>query len=119
MSKKLHTVAETATYLRDADRQGLTVEARQDIVDAVATSPSQGDEIRGSGGLRKIRVAGRGKGKSGGYRALIAYLGAEFPVYLIAILSKGERANFSTAEIAGFKKFVGEIRQAWQERMKR
>lgn len=119
MLKNLHTVAETATYLRDADRQGLSDEARREIVDSVSLSPNQGDEIRGSGGLRKIRVAGRGKGKSGGYRALIAYLGAELPVYLIALLSKGERANFSAAEIAAFKKLVGEIRQAWQERTKR
>lgn len=64
MSKKLHTVAETATYLRDADRQGLSAEARLDIVNAVAEAPTQGDEIRGSGGIRKVRFAGRGKGKS-------------------------------------------------------
>jgi hypothetical protein len=29
-----------------------------------------GDLIVGSGGLRKVRVAGRGKGKSRGYRVV-------------------------------------------------
>lgn len=115
--KGFHTVAETATFVRDAERQRLPSQARQDIVESVARNPTQGDEIQGSGGIRKVRFAGRGKGKSGGYRALVAYLGTHMPVYLLALLSKGERANFTAAEIAAFKAVVGDIRRAWQERM--
>ena len=39
---------------------------RQAAIDQIATDPIQGDEIQGSGGVRKVRLAGRGKGKSGG-----------------------------------------------------
>jgi hypothetical protein len=62
----LHTVAETAQYLGDAANVGLTDEERKAIVDLIANDPRQGVELRGSGGVRKNRVAGRGKGKSGG-----------------------------------------------------
>jgi hypothetical protein len=40
-----------------------------------------------------LRVAGRGKGKSGGYRAITFYSGTALPVFLITVFGKGEKAN--------------------------
>ena len=68
-------------------------------VNMIAANPLTGDLIVGSGGYRKVRVAGRGFGKSGGYRVVTFYAGERVPVFLVAVLSKGSRANFSTAEI--------------------
>ena len=75
--------------------------------------------MQGSGGVRKVRVAGRGKGKSGGYRVMVAYLGEDVPAYLLAVLSKGGRANFSAGEIAGMREATTAIKQAWRERRRR
>jgi hypothetical protein len=86
---------------------------------SIRLDPRQGDEIRGSGGVRKVRIAGRGKGKSGGYRLMTAYFGLEAPTYLLAILSKGDRANFSAAEIAGFKAVTSAIDRFWKTRTNR
>ena len=36
-------------------------------------NPKQGDVIQGTGGLRKVRIAGRGKGKRGGSRVIYYY----------------------------------------------
>jgi hypothetical protein len=116
MITALHTVAETPQFLRDAAAFGMTDEERKALVDAVAADPRQGVEIRGSGGVRKIRVAGRGKGKSGGFRVMLAYLGPRIPVYLLALLSKGDRGNFTAAEIAGFKAVTTAIGHYWRER---
>lgn len=115
MTAPLHTVAETPQFLRDSAAAGVTDEERKAIVDALAADPRQGVEIRGSGGVRKIRVAGRGKGKSGGYRVVAAYVGPHAPVYLLAMLSKGDRANFSASEIAGFKALTVVIGQYWRK----
>ena len=60
----LHVVAETPSYLRDAAK--VTDEERRAIIDVVAADPKAGVEIKGSGGVQKLRIAGRGKGKSGG-----------------------------------------------------
>jgi hypothetical protein len=54
-----------------------------------------GDEIPGTGGCRKLRVAGRGKGKSCGYRTITFYSGESMPVFLLTVFSKGERSDLS------------------------
>jgi hypothetical protein len=116
MPVRLHVVAELPQFIRDVRATGLSEDEQKRIVDSVAGNPLQGDEVRGSGGVRKVRFAGRGKGKSGGYRVITAYFGPDVPVYLVALLSKGERANFSAAEIAGFKTLTAEIARGWRRR---
>jgi hypothetical protein len=54
--------------------------------------------IPGTGGARKARFAGRGKGKSGGYRVVSYYAADDVPVLLLALINKGERADLSPAE---------------------
>lgn len=116
MSASLHTVVETPQFLRDAATAGISDDECKSIVNSVAVDPRQGVEIRGSGGVRKFRVAGRGKGKSGGYRVIAAYFGSDIPVYLLALLSKGDRANFSDREIASFKTLTAAIALYWRKR---
>jgi hypothetical protein len=116
MALTLQTVVETPQFIRDADAAGLSEEARKAIVSSVAADPRQGVEIRSSGGVRKFRVAGRGKGKSGGYRVIAAYFGADIPVYLLALLSKGDRENFTAKEVAGFKALTTIIEKYWREK---
>jgi hypothetical protein len=116
MRARLQAVAELPQFLRDIEVAGLTEEEHRNIVNTIAANPLLGDEIRGSGGVRKVRFAGRGKGKSGGYRVVTAYFGPNAPVYLVALLSKGERGNFSAAEIAGFRLLTTEIARYWRRR---
>lgn len=52
----------------------------------------------GTGGCRKIRFAGRGKGKSGGYRVITFYSGLDMPVFLLTVFGKSERADLTKAE---------------------
>jgi hypothetical protein len=74
MPSPLQAVAELPQFIRYAEALGLTEDECKRIVETIAARPLQGDEIRGSGGVRKVRFAGRGKGKSGGYRVMTAYL---------------------------------------------
>src|SRR4051812_20030324 len=113
-----HAVAELPQFLRDVRMAGLSETEHTVIVDTIAANPRIGDEIRSSGGVRKVRFAGRGKGKSGGYRVVTAYFGAAAPVYLVALLSKGERANFGAAEIAAFRVLTRDIDRYWRRRLK-
>jgi hypothetical protein len=108
----MHTVVETPSFIREAAEAGMSDGERSALVDSIAFKPVQGDEIRGSGGARKVRVRGRGKGKSGGFRVMVAYLGPNVPVYLLALLSKGERANFTRHEIAMMRATVEMIKRA-------
>lgn len=100
MVPPLHEVAFTSGALTQAKAEGMTEDDLKAVEDILSKDPEAGDLIAGSGGCRKVRVAGRGKGKSGGYRVITYLPSRVWPVYVFAVLSKGSRANFSDAEVA-------------------
>jgi len=93
----LQAVIETPEFLIAA-RQVLTDAERAALVDFLAANPTAGDLMPGTGGARKLRWAAKGKGKSGGARAITYFGGRDLPVFLMAIFGKGEKANLSQAE---------------------
>ena len=104
----MQTVIETHSYLADAKASGMTEAERIGAVNTVSFNPVAGDLIVGSGGCRKVRIAGRGKGKSGGYRVITFYAG-DFGVFLLTVFGKGERANLSKKEIVGLAKLTSAL----------
>ena len=49
---------------------------------------------------------------------MVAYVGSDTPVYLIAVLSKGDRENFETAEITQMKTFTSGIKRTRKKRVR-
>ena len=94
----VHTVIETADYLADAKAAGMTEDDRRRVVKRLAATPNAGAPIKGAGGARKVRVGGKQKGKSGGYRVITFYGGEDVPVFLLNVFSKGDRVNLSPRE---------------------
>ncbi|MCC7347248.1 MAG: addiction module toxin RelE [Variibacter sp.] len=84
--------------MRDAIQAGLSEAERLEMVHAIANDPTIGQLMPGTGGARKVRFSGRGKGKSGGYRVITYYAGDDVPVLMLAIINKGERSDLSKAE---------------------
>lgn len=69
-------------------------------------NPDAGDVIPGGGGLRKIRMAGGGRGKSGGFRIIYTLmLGREVAVFLDGY-AKNEREDLSAEELAAL---IGQV----------
>lgn len=64
----------------------------------MAANPTAGVLLAGTGGARKLRWAAKGKGKSGGVRAITYFGGGDIPVFLLSIFGKSDRANISPAE---------------------
>ncbi len=102
----MHEVIETGAYIAAAEHAGMTEEERQRAVITVSANPDAGDVMVGTGGCRKLRLAGRGKGKSGGYRLITFFRAAEGRVFLLTVFSKGERANLSKVERNGLAAIV-------------
>jgi len=94
----MHAVCETHAFRRAAISAGMNEDEIAALVSYLANNPSAGDVVAGTGGCRKLRWPGRGKGKSGGYRTITFYSGALMPVYLLTVFGKGEKANLSNAE---------------------
>jgi hypothetical protein len=112
----MHAVIETPSFLADAKEAGLAEEERKAIVDAIAADPMSGDEIKGSGGARKLRFAGRGRGKSGGYRVITFYSGVEVPVFLLNVFGKGDRADLTKAEVNALRSILGRIVETYRSK---
>ena len=94
----MHTVIETQAYIAAARETGISETEREEIIVLVANDPTLGELIVGTGGARKFRVAGRGKGKSGGYRVISFYAADDIPVFLLTVFGKGEKDNLTKAE---------------------
>jgi hypothetical protein len=112
----VQTVVETESYLRDARATGLTDKERLSIVDFIAANPDAGKEIRGTGGARKVRFAGKGKGKSGGYRVITFYSGEDVPVFLLNVFAKNEKTDLSQAERNELKTLLAALADAYRRR---
>jgi hypothetical protein len=95
----MQTVIETPTFRNAARKAGLSDDDVTALVETIALHPQTGEAIRGSGGCRKVRVAGRGKGKSGGYRLITFFSGSSIPVFLLTVYSKGDVDNLSDAQV--------------------
>lgn len=111
----LLTVAELPEYLRTAGK--LLADAdRRAVVDYLAAHPKAGDLIEGTGGVRKLRWARDGRGKSGGVRVIYYFHSESMPLYLLTMFAKNERANLSRAERNELAGLVDLLVQVWFER---
>ena len=101
----MHTVAELPEYLRRAERL-LSEQARTDLVDYLAAHPKAGVIMRGTGGIRKLRWARAGMGKSGGVRVIYYYHDEQMTLYLLTMFGKGTKDNLTHAEQNALRRLV-------------
>ena len=101
----MQTVAEMPEFIRRAERL-LSGEERQDLISHLAVFPKAGVIMPGAGGIRKLRWARQGMGKSGGIRVIYYFHNERMPLYLLTVFGKGEKANLSKAERNELAKLV-------------
>jgi hypothetical protein len=94
----MHAVIETEAYQRSAIASGVSEQERLEISNYVSANPTAGEIMKDTGGARKIRFAGRGKGKRGGYRVITYYADEDVPVFLLDLFAKGDAVNLTKAE---------------------
>jgi hypothetical protein len=95
MWRELITVAETLTFMRQAEAIW-SKEEREAFVDFIARNPEAGDVIPETGGVRKIRWRIQGRGKRGGARVILFLLRsgcADLPVD--GLREGGNREHFT------------------------
>ena len=115
---KLMTVAETSDFRRKASAL-LDEEEHNALIDFLADNPEAGDVIRGSGGVRKIRWAMPGRGKSGGVRVIYYFHSYEMPLWLLTLFAKNERANLSNDEVNLLARLVATFKEELRKKKER
>jgi hypothetical protein len=111
------TIGELPEYIRRADKL-LTEAQRRGVIDYLAAHPKAGDLLEGTGGIRKLRWARDGRGKSGGVRVIYYFHSEAMPLYLLTLFAKNERANLSKAERNALAGLVDVLQAAWIKRSK-
>lgn len=99
------TVVETPEFL-SVTKKLMDAGERAALVDFLALNPESGDLIRGTGGVRKVRWALKGRGKSGGARVIYFYHDKGMPLFALTIYAKNERANLSAGDCSEMKKLT-------------
>jgi len=112
MRYRLQTVVETPEFIRRAKDVGMTEAERADIINTLAVRPEMGVSL--GGGLRKVRIARQGGGKSGGFRVLHFYREEGMPLFLLTAFAKNERANITPKEQADLVALCDLIAKAYR-----
>ena len=114
LSEKPTAVVEAPTFV-SATRKMFNDDEREELTVFLAFNPTAGDVIAGTGGVRKLRWALTGRGKSGGARVIYYYHDEHIPLFLLNAYAKNEQANLSHAERNAYKQVVAAITAAIKE----
>ena len=105
------TVAETSEFARRS-RKLLSEDERSELIFFLSASPKAGAVIDGTGGIRKLRWAREGKGKSGGVRIIYFFRNEAMPLYLLTLYGKNEKDDLADSERKDLAKLAHMLVQA-------
>jgi hypothetical protein len=82
------------------------------VAEYLASRPGAGDVIPGSGGVRKLRWAAKGKGKSGGARVIYLYMVSAARIYLLRCYAKNTQTDLSADEKKQLRQIAAHLKGA-------
>lgn len=97
---------------------GMTDEDLRELEIFLCVHPQAGDMMEETGGLRKLRWALKGRGKSGSIRTLYVDFAYYEKIYLITAYTKGEKENLSKVEKKAVKAVIKSIEQELERKKK-
>ena len=101
----MQTVAATPTFSRQAEKL-FSEDEKHKLITYLAENPLAGDQIPGTGGVRKLRFAASGRGKRGGARVIYYYLDEGSPIYALLAYAKGAKTDMTPNERRTVSKLV-------------
>ena len=97
-------IKETSIFTKQIQRLVSDAEFQNDLIE----NPELGDIIKKSGGIRKVRMAANGKGKSGGARVLYYWIKDEDQIFMLLAYSKSDMENITDSQLQVLSKIVTE-----------
>ncbi|WP_193330682.1 type II toxin-antitoxin system RelE/ParE family toxin [Pseudoalteromonas ulvae] len=84
----------------------MTDDEYKDLQEALVSRPDRGTIIKNSGGLRKVRWALEGRGKSGGVRVIYYWMTEDEQLYMVFAFPKNAQENLTDAQTKQLKQVV-------------
>ncbi len=78
---------------------------------AIAADPTAAPVIPGTGGIRKLRWSGSGRGKRGGIRTIYFYHAGPGAIYLLSAYAKSDRNDLTPDDKKAWSKLVARIKK--------
>lgn len=103
------TIAEFPTFQAHVG-DCISLQERDELFNYLARFPDSGDEIPGTGGIRKLRWNGKGKGKRGGLRVIYYFYNKSAPVFVLTVYGKGSQENITAKQKSDLTKLVQKIK---------
>ena len=100
-------IKETAVFTRRVEKL-LDFESYRLLQLRLVSDPEAGDLMRGTGGLRKIRWQGSGRGKRGGVRVIYYWVRADEVILMLLVYGKNEQDDLTSEQRAALKRLVEE-----------
>ena len=104
------TFIQTTEFERNWKELGFTDDDLRRLELEILKNPKTGAVMQGTGGLRKMRFAFEGIGKSGSVRVCYVDFVIHETVYLITVYPKNKKDNLSKAERNEIKKLIELLR---------
>lgn len=107
--------------LFERTRKGVLTDDEMRAVEiGLLANPVAGPVVRDTGGVRKLRAAQTGRGKSGSARVTYLYLADEETIYFIFAFATNVQGNLTHAQKKQMREMVAVIRsEEWPRRQRR
>lgn len=100
------TFIEVPTFTKKWFELGLSEQDLINLQNLLLSDPKAGDVIKGTGGLRKIRINCNEHGKRGGARVLYVDIEIKETIYFINVYSKNEKDDITELEKKAYKAVI-------------
>ena len=100
-------ILETPVFTRQI-RNIMSDEEYRELQNTLVGNPAAGKVIPGSGGLRKLRWKGSGRGKRGGSRVIYYWLTRRETLFMLVAYKKKEREDITRQQLQVLRTLVKE-----------
>jgi mRNA-degrading endonuclease RelE of RelBE toxin-antitoxin system len=99
-------IIETPIFTKRLEKIVYDDDEYRQLQNILILNPESGKIIKGSGGLRKLRWSGSGRGKRGGSRVIYYWLKDEEIIFMLLIYLKNESEDLTQDQIKILKSIV-------------
>ena len=83
---------------------------------AIVADPGRASLLRGTGGIRKLRWKGSGRGKRGGIRTIYFHHVGPEAIYMLTAYAKADRDDLTAADRRALSRLVAAIKKEERSR---
>ena len=108
------TLIETPEFIKQAEKL-LSPEERSGLLYYIGSNPESGKIMQQTGGVRKLRWAVEGRGKSSGVRIIYYYRDETLPIFLLTLYPKNVQDNLTQRQRNELRKGIPLLVKSYRE----